>query len=313
MSVNAAETQMLTRFAQETHLLSWIETFMVDQKVRGHAPGTLQFYQRNLKQFADFCETQVISQIDQITPTTIRLYLSMLQEKGHNPGGVNMAYRTVKTFLRWYEAEEEPAGWKNPIRRIKAPKIPQEPIQPVEIDTIKAMIATCDLSTLNGARDRAIMLALLDTGCRANELASMNLEDVNMTTGAILVRQGKGRKPRTVYLGNKARRALRAYLRKRRDKKPALWIMRFDEKMTYDGLRQIIRRRAELIGVQPPGLHDFRRAFALNFLRHNPNEIYSLQHLMGHADLQVLRRYLAQTDQDIEEAHRRGSPVDNNF
>ena len=49
------------------------------------------------------------------------------------------------------------------------------------------------------------------------------------------------------------------------------------------------------------------------FLRHNPNEIYSLQHRMGHADLQVLRRYLAQTDQDIEEAHRRGSPVDNNF
>jgi len=39
-------------------------------------------------------------------------------------------------------------------------------------------------------------------------------------------------------------------------------------------------------------------------------DIFSLQKLMGHADLQVLRRYLAQTTEDIAEAHRIGSPVD---
>jgi site-specific recombinase XerD len=39
--------------------------------------------------------------------------------------------------------------------------------------------------------------------------------------------------------------------------------------------------------------------------------VYSLQELMGHADLQVLRRYLKQTNQDIREAHRRAGPVDN--
>jgi site-specific recombinase XerD len=37
---------------------------------------------------------------------------------------------------------------------------------------------------------------------------------------------------------------------------------------------------------------------------------FSLQQLMGHADLQVLQRYLAQTTEDIAEAHRIGSPVD---
>jgi len=41
-------------------------------------------------------------------------------------------------------------------------------------------------------------------------------------------------------------------------------------------------------------------------------DVYSLQKLMGHADLQVLRRYLAQTTEDIAAAHRVGSPVDNN-
>ena len=42
-------------------------------------------------------------------------------------------------------------------------------------------------------------------------------------------------------------------------------------------------------------------------------DIYSIQKLMGHSDLQVLRRYLAQTDQDVQIAHMRGSPVDSNL
>jgi integrase/recombinase XerD len=62
--------------------------------------------------------------------------------------------------------------------------------------------------------------------------------------------------------------------------------------------------------LRKPGLHDFRRAFALNFLR-NGGDIYSLQNLMGHADLQDLSLYLAQTTEDLHVAHRNFSPVDN--
>jgi site-specific recombinase XerD len=45
----------------------------------------------------------------------------------------------------------------------------------------------------------------------------------------------------------------------------------------------------------------------------NGVDVFALQKLMGHSDLQVLRRYLAQTDQDIHTAHMRGSPVDHNL
>ena len=79
--------------------------------------------------------------------------------------------------------------------------------------------------------------------------------------------------------------------------------------MTYWELNEIIRRSANEAGIQKPHLHDFRRAFALNFFR-NGGDINSLQKLMGHADLQVLRRYLAQTDEDLREAHNVFSPVD---
>jgi len=74
----------------------------------------------------------------------------------------------------------------------------------------------------------------------------------------------------------------------------------------------LLRQRAELVGLKSiPTPHDFRRAFALIMLR-NGVDIFALQKLLGHSDLQILRRYLAQTDEDVHTAHMRGSPVDGN-
>ena len=70
----------------------------------------------------------------------------------------------------------------------------------------------------------------------------------------------------------------------------------------------ILTRRAKLADVKAPSLHSFRRAFAINMLRAGV-DVFSLQKLMGHADLQVLRRYLEQTTEDISQVHRMGSPV----
>jgi site-specific recombinase XerD len=120
-------------------------------------------------------------------------------------------------------------------------------------------------------------------------------------------------KPRLVFIGRKTIRAIRSYLRARHDNNPAFWVSIHGDRMTYAALRCLLRRRAQLIGLKEiPTPHDFRRAFALVMLR-NGVDIFALQKLMGHSDLQVLRRYLAQTDQDIQTAHMRGSPVDNNL
>jgi site-specific recombinase XerD len=299
----------ITKFSQDAHLLTWLEAFLIDRKAQGLAQGTIGFYKLKLGNFADFCESQAITQISQIDPNTLRQFLMILAEEGHNPGGIHAFHRAIRTFLYWWEDEVEPIGWKNPIRKVKAPKIGINPLEPADTDDIKCMLTTCEGKTLTSNRDKAILLSLVDTGLRASELVSINLVDLE-ATGAIFIRHGKGNKPRTVYLGKKSRRAVRAYLKYREDDSPALWITISGNRLTYWGLRQIIRRRAEKAGVTTPPLHSFRRLFALECLR-NGMDIYNLQHLMGHADLQVLRRYLAITEQDTEQAHRRAGPVDN--
>ena len=186
------------------------------------------------------------------------------------------------------------------------------PLEPVAFKTVSLMLDTCGLNTFTGFRDKAIILFLLDTGVRASELLSINIEDINQAHGDILIRHGKGHKPRYVYIEKHSKRALRKYLTKREDDNPALWVTipRYDSRrINYDGLRAIIVRRAKQAGVIAPSLHDFRRAFALSMLR-SGTDIFTLAKLMGHKGIHVLQRYLKQTNEDAEIAHRKASPVE---
>ena len=168
-------------------------------------------------------------------------------------------------------------------------------------------------NTFTGTRDRAIFLSLLDTGARASEFLSINLEDINPIIGEILIRQGKGRKPRTVFIGQKSRKAIRKYLRLRNNDLSALWVTDDqNERLTYYGLKSMVVRRSRSAGVETPALHAFRRQFALSCLRSGMN-VYYLQTLMGHSDLQVLNRYLRQTTKDVSDAHRQAGPVNNSL
>jgi len=312
MFVLKDQDQGIIKLSQQEYLPILIESFLIDRRSQGLSPETIDFYTKKLKYFQTYCEGQALTQVSQLTPDIIRRYILGISET-HNPGGVHACFRPLRTLLYWIEEEEiMPAGWKNPIRKVKAPKLPMEPIDPIELEDIQTLLKSCS-NNYSGVRDKAMMLGLLDTGARAKEFLDLNLEDIDLATGAVMIKQGKGRKPRLVFLGRKTIRSIRVYLRSRRDNNPALWISIHGDRMTYAALRCLLRRRAELVGLKDiPTPHDFRRAFALIMLR-NGVDIFALQKLMGHSDLQVLRRYLAQTDQDIQAAHLRGSPVDNNL
>jgi site-specific recombinase XerD len=100
----------------------------------------------------------------------------------------------------------------------------QEPLDPVSISDLKKMLATCRSRTFTGDRHRAIMLALLDAGCRASEFLSLDVRDADLHTGAVIVRHAKGSKTRVVFLGAKARRAVSHYLRHLDSSIEALWV-----------------------------------------------------------------------------------------
>jgi integrase/recombinase XerD len=192
--------------------------------------------------FLKYCDAQVLSHFEDITPNVVRQYLLWHEETGHNPGGLHPAFRVLRTFLLWYESEAEPEDWKNPIHKIKAPKVPTLLLDPVELSDVSVLVSVCRTSSFQDHRDKDLLLVMLDTGARAREVLQVNVEDVDAESGEVLLRQGKGQKPRSIFLGKASRRPIRSYLKHRKYNHPALWITDESERMTYGGLRGMLAR-----------------------------------------------------------------------
>lgn len=285
-----------------------VTAFLVDRAARGLSPGTLEFYRNKLAYLQTYLESRGVCNVQDVTSGLLREYLLHLAQR-LNPGGVHCCFRAMRSFLRWYEAEYEPHDWQNPIRKVQAPRLAQEPLEPLPMSDLSAMLATCERRTFTGDRDKALLLALLDSGCRASEFVALDVPDVNLATGAVVIRQGKGGKTRVTFLGAHARRALLRYLRHRADAAGPLWTTTGGSRLTYAGLRQVVRRRARAAGVPMPSLHSFRRAFCLAMLRGGA-DLVSLSRLMGHADVSLIARYSKQVHDDLQAVHAKSGPVD---
>ena len=284
-----------------------LQGFIIERQSRQLATGTIKYYRDELGRFIGFLQHNQVDTIEAITPAIIRYFLLELAAT-RNKGGVHASYRAIRAFLNWYEQDFEPAGWKNPIHKSKPPTPSKEPLPGIEVTTIAKLIDQC--TGKYWQRNQIMLKFLLDSGLRAEEFVSLKVGDVNLITGSIEVQHGKGDKRRTVFISPATLKEVRRYLQERKQEEPgsALFTTKSGERFTYNGLVTLVRELAKKAGIPRPGLHDFRRAFAINMLR-NGCDLITLSRLMGHSDLQVLKRYLAQTEEDLRQAHQKASPA----
>ena len=283
-----------------------LDTFLTSREAMRLSPATLDWYGRMLRSFLAFLEKQGITAPEAIAPSHVRAYLVSLQRRNLKDTTVHCHARAVKTFLRFLA--EEGIIPESPMRKVKMPRLDRRILPAFSPDDVKRLLAVCETP-----RDTAIVLCLLDTGLRAGEFVALNVADVDLKTGAVQVRRGKGGKGRVAFLGAKARKALLKYLLSRGGVKPEepLWLSETTgARLTAYGLRLLLRRLGKRADVEHCHPHTFRRTFALWSLRAGMN-VYALQQIMGHSDLSILRRYLALVEQDLAEAHKRHGAVDN--
>lgn len=165
-------------------------------------------------------------------------------------------------------------------------------------------------------RNLAILSVLFDTGLRVGELCSLAVGDVDMTGRRLRVRDGKMGKDRLVPFGRTTQQRLRAYLGlEEREMGESLWLgergTRTGEGLTPSGVQQMIRdlgRLAEVKGVRVSP-HTLRHTFAIEFLR-SSGDVYSLQYILGHTDLDMTKRYVAIAQADVDMVMARCSPMD---
>lgn len=289
----------------KTTLTNAYDLFVLDCQARRLTPKTLKFYEWKLRVFFRWLNDQGITHIDDITANLLRQFLASIAERGLTDTYQHDLGRAIRAWLNYCVRDE--LIEKSPFAKVRLPKLSLRALPAFSEADIQAILAAC-----NRRRDEAICLFLLDTGVRASELLALNVEDVDIKTGTVAVKQGKGKKDRTVHCGAKARKALLRYLATR-DNPPAhqpLFISQTHNQLSQSGLVQLFDRLREKTGVPHCSAHTFRRTFAITCLRNGMN-IHVLAKLMGHADIQMLRRYLDITDEDTKAAHDQHGPVDN--
>lgn len=289
-----------------------LDAFLLSREAMRCTPKTLDAYRYALGNFAAFLQSQGIHDPQRITPHHIRAYLVSLQRRGLKDTTQHLHARCIKTWLRYLETEGDIA--ESPMRKVAMPRLEKRIPPPFTPEDIRRLLDGCDRSPL-GLRNRAIILTLLDTGLRAAEVVSLTVGALNMRTGLCTV-IGKGRKQRTVRVGNKARAAILRYLQTRTEAASGapLWAA-YDitgaesGALSVHGLQIMLQRLGRKVGVLPCGPHRFRRTFALWCVR-DGLDLHTLRLMMGHSTLAVLQTYLALAGEDIERAHAAHSPAD---
>lgn len=282
------------------------KVYRLDAQARRVTPATLGTYTDRIEPFIKWCEKNDSTRLGDVTATLLRSYLVSLQGRNLSSYTINGIARALKAFFNFCVADGLIPD--TPMRRVAIPKIDKKILPALSVDDAQKLLAACE-----SERDEALLLFLLDTGVRAHELLGLNGGDIDTEGGNVIVRQGKGRKDRQVYIGAKARKALLRYYLERGQPggNDAIWISsRGGERLTDSGLRQLLERLGNRAGVAHCSPHTFRRTFALWSLR-NGMSIYHLQRLMGHADIAILRQYLALVESDARAAHEQHGAVDN--
>ena len=275
-----------------------IELFLAAKAADGAAPKTLEWYCMILIRLQRSLGDERL--VDDLAPAELRAWLLELRET-LAPVSVAGYVRTLKVLGNWLAAE---ALARAPgLRSLRKPRVPDKLIEPIADEAMRRLLAAA------GVRDRAILLLLLDTGLRVSEAAALRLGDLR-ADGTLKV-HGKGGNERIVPAGSTARQAIVRYLGQRGAGRPddPLFLGRRGP-LDARGIQQAVRRLKTRIGVVGRlSPHSLRHTFARSYLV-NGGDVFSLQRILGHTTLDMVKRYVALADVDLVTRHAAASPAD---
>ena len=297
-----------------------VEGFLLTCSARRLSPNTIKFYHDMLARFTAWLPADPL--LADVPKAQVEAFLASLTTLSNTT--VLRHHSALSALWRW--AAGEGLVERNIVREIPPPRPEERVINPFSQAEVKAMILAVDKSawyrrpgqretqhtTPNGQRNKAILYLLLDTGIRASELCGLHVRDVDMKARTIKV-LGKGARERIIPFSDQTGKVLWRYMAERKTESmdaPLFPSLHTGHELDARDLYHIIVRIAKRAEVADAHPHRFRHTFAIQYLR-NHGDVYTLQTILGHTTLDMVRHYLAIAQTDIEAAHRLASPVAN--
>jgi integrase/recombinase XerD len=294
--------------------------FLAWSEATGCTEATILTRKQSLRVFLRWCEERSIRAPQDITLPILERYQRYLyhyrKSDGAPLGFVSQRSRLVplKSFFRWLTRSRHILY--NPASELVLPRPPKKlPRHLLTVPEIEAILGACDLETLPGIRDRAVIETLYSSGVRRMEASRLKVYDLDLEGGTLFVREGKGRRDRMVPLGARACAWVAKYLA---DVRPALlvepdegvlFLTDYGEPYVGERLGHLVRSAIERAGFTFPGAcHLFRHAMATHMLE-NGADIRYIQAILGHAKLTTTELYTQVSILKLKQIHAATHPA----
>ncbi|PJA45060.1 hypothetical protein CO174_05250 [Candidatus Uhrbacteria bacterium CG_4_9_14_3_um_filter_50_9] len=282
---------------------------------RGRSERTIRNYDFYLRRFQSWAKDPSPSSVTAEMVRKYRLWLNRFVDgrEGSTLKKSTQNYHLIalRSFLKYLAKRDIKSLAPEKIELAKQPTRTVEFLETDELDRLLAVPAQHG-ETLIALRDQAILELLFSTGLRVSELASLNIDQVNLKRDEFTVR-GKGDKPRIVFLSSTAKEALRAYLTKRRDTSAFMFVSHDRAKggrgktgaLTPRSIQRLVERYAKEAGITKKITpHTLRHTFATDLLMGGA-DIRSVQSMLGHASITTTQIYTHITNNQMKDVHKK--------
>jgi len=276
---------------------------------RSSPENTVSSYAADLETLKIFLDEKGITELS-VSGADLEEYTSRCKEKGLKSTSIRRRLSTIRQFYRFLIEEEIIAT--DPTRDLASPKRGLYLPEVLSIDEVARLIASPDIGTPLGMRDKAMLEVLYATGLRVSELIGLKLHHLNLHVGYLICR-GKGDKERLVPMGESAQRWVNDYLKNTRPylvKKPTdiLFCSKRGGAMTRQNFWYSIKRYASRAGIlKQISPHMLRHSFATHLLGGGA-DLRSVQMMLGHADISTTQIYTHLSSARLKEVHERYHP-----
>ncbi|MBN1862281.1 MAG: site-specific tyrosine recombinase XerD [Dehalococcoidales bacterium] len=283
---------------------------------KGFSQNTVAAYRNDLSQLASFAaeaaaKRGAIPSWAGLSRQGVLGYLLNLKERNYAATTMARKVAAMRSFLEFMKSEGNIK--ENPARDIASPKVGRALPKPISITQVRRLLdEPAKQARPEAKRDTAILHMLYASGMRVSELTSLNVNDVELKEGFVRC-FGKGHKERIIPIAPRAVQAVTEYLREVRSRlvanreEAALFLNARGERLTRQGLWQILKEYAkavELAGITP---HTLRHSFATHMLSGGA-DLRSVQELLGHANISTTQVYTHLTSDHIRRTYEQSHP-----
>ena len=293
---------------QNQECLAIFEEYLRNEK--NASSNTLSSYMRDIRQLAEYLDSQKDTDIVTATDEDLEEYIQHLRESGKSVATVSRCIASIKNLYSYLGIHQ--IIKQSPATKLTTEKSVQKLPQILTSQEVNLLLDQPKCIDAKGYRDKAMLELLYATGMRVTELIDLDVADVNLP--AAVVRCHGRNKERFIPIYPAAVKALDEYIRLVRPQMladpadPTLFVNIGGERMSRQGFWKIIKHYQKKANIDKDITpHTLRHSFAAHLLE-NGADIHDIQEMLGHADVSSTQIYSQLVKKQLKDTYKRTHP-----